>query len=555
MRHRYLLAFVAVLALVGLGTLLIIARADRRLPAATQPTAIASPSLTTEPPITPSAAPSATAASPTGRASPTPARPSPVPPITPLPARLLGKDIEAIATTQRLVALTFDAGANADGLPAILSTLAARRVSATFFLTGDFATHHPAAVRAIVAGGHRIANHSGRPPADPVQRENVRLRKENERLQAELDKARKVIEVQGKLSALLGVRAGEPPGRVRPRRRERHGGHPYPSGRTAGVADQATHRRQGACAADRCAGRAAGRRRRAVGPAPSSAIQGGSGMRGPVSGATATELWRMSATELAETIRTRQASSVEVVQAHLRRIEAVNPSINAVVIVLGEQALQAAKAADRAVAAGDDAQPLHGVPFTIKDNIDVAGTPTTQGAGYDVDEIEPPSIEVAATTLLVMLATPGIRQGWQEFVAPMAPAERQRFMAAFFETAGDPDDMAAELSFMTRQALLRAWGQFLEEHPLIVAPISTEPPFEAGTDLDDDRVAETIRTMRMATAVNTLGLPAVAVPVGIGDGLPQAVQVIGPRYREDLCLDAAAAIEDRLGTITPIDPR
>ena len=61
--------------------------------------------------------------------------------------------------------------------------------------------------------------------------------------------------------------------------------------------------------------------------------------------------------------------------------------------------------------------------------------------------------------------------------------------------------------------------------------------------------------MRMAMAVNTLVLPAVALPVGIRDGLPQAVQVIGPRYREDLILEAAAAIEDRLGIITPIDPR
>ena len=45
-----------------------------------------------------------------------------------------------------------------------------------------------------------------------------------------------------------------------------------------------------------------------------------------------------------------------------------------------------------------------------------------------------------------------------------------------------------------------------------------------------------------------------AVPVGTGDGLPQVVQVIGGRYREDLCLDAAAALEERLGIITPIDP-
>jgi amidase len=56
-------------------------------------------------------------------------------------------------------------------------------------------------------------------------------------------------------------------------------------------------------------------------------------------------------------------------------------------------------------------------------------------------------------------------------------------------------------------------------------------------------------------AVNALGLPAVAVPVGIARGLPQSVQVIGPRYREDVCLDAAAALEERVGIFTPIDPR
>jgi amidase len=61
--------------------------------------------------------------------------------------------------------------------------------------------------------------------------------------------------------------------------------------------------------------------------------------------------------------------------------------------------------------------------------------------------------------------------------------------------------------------------------------------------------------MRMTIAVNALGLPAVAIPVGVGSGLPRSVQVIGPRYREDLCLDAAAAIEDTVGIITPIDPR
>jgi transposase len=57
-----------------------------------------------------------------------------------------------------------------------------------------------------------LAKPAGRPAADPKDRENAKLRKEVERLAAELDKARKVIEVQGKLSALLGQLATDSPG-------------------------------------------------------------------------------------------------------------------------------------------------------------------------------------------------------------------------------------------------------------------------------------------------------------------------------------------------------
>jgi len=132
------------------------------------------------------------------------------------------------------------------------------------------------------------------------------------------------------------------------------------------------------------------------------------------------------------------------------------------------------------------------------------------------------------------------------------PADTQAFMSALFGVAGDPDPVTAMHGFMTRQSLLRAWGQFQQTYPLIVAPIYTDVPFPVGTDLAT--VRETVRGMRMAIAVNALGLPAVALPVGVGDGLPQSVQIIGSRYREDLCLDAAAAVEDRLGIVTPIDP-
>jgi aspartyl-tRNA(Asn)/glutamyl-tRNA(Gln) amidotransferase subunit A len=92
-----------------------------------------------------------------------------------------------------------------------------------------------------------------------------------------------------------------------------------------------------------------------------------------------TDLNHCDATELAELIRTRRASSVEVVQAHLQRIEAADSRINAVV-ALADGALDAAKAADEELAAGAEVGPLHGVPFTVKDSFDTAGVLTQRGS-------------------------------------------------------------------------------------------------------------------------------------------------------------------------------
>ena len=94
---------------------------------------------------------------------------------------------------------------------------------------------------------------------------------------------------------------------------------------------------------------------------------------------TTAGLCAMSATDLTEAIRSQDASSREVVEAHLRRIADLNPAVNAVPVVLAGQALEAARAADRAAASGGELPPLHGVPFTVKGNIDLAGTPTSHG--------------------------------------------------------------------------------------------------------------------------------------------------------------------------------
>src|ERR1700735_2149047 len=91
-------------------------------------------------------------------------------------------------------------------------------------------------------------------------------------------------------------------------------------------------------------------------------------------------IYYKDATELASLIRTKQLSSREVVQAHLDRIENINPRVNAIVTLLAEDALKGADAADKAVKNGEALGLLHGVPFTIKDAIDTAGVLTQRAS-------------------------------------------------------------------------------------------------------------------------------------------------------------------------------
>ena len=101
------------------------------------------------------------------------------------------------------------------------------------------------------------------------------------------------------------------------------------------------------------------------------------------------QIWQLSATELARRIAEREMSSTEVVNAHLARIDAVNPALNAVVRILADEARAAAVLADRRLAAGEAVGPLHGVPFTVKENIDMAGLPTTWGVPALVQAVVP----------------------------------------------------------------------------------------------------------------------------------------------------------------------
>ncbi len=465
-------------------------------------------------------------------------------------------------------------------------------------------------------------------------------------------------------------------------------------------------------------------------------------------------LWRQSAGELAKAIREKDVSSREVVAAHLARIAAVNPRINAVTEVLEASALAGADAADRALAAGEQPGPLHGVPVTLKQNLDLAGSATShavaalkdavaekdvpivahlkragavpiartnlpefglrwhtdnalygatlnpwdpgrtpggssggeaaalatgmsplgvggdmggslrypafccgiaalkpgfgrisrvatdlftepplfyeqfaavQGpmarriadlrlalaimsgpdpgdpwwtpapasetagtepprvavsrapgceepapaiaaavgkaadaladAGYAVEDIEPPGLEEAARIIpcIADLEMRSYLSGIKEMMSERDGAYLDTLIASGGATPDLPTYMAA---IGARHALARDWSRFLADRPLVLGPVSTRPPFQVGEDLaGPEPLDRIIRSLRLTEVCNLLGLPSVALPVGIEGGLPQGVQIIGPRLREELCLDAAEAIEERLGILTPIDPR
>jgi len=466
------------------------------------------------------------------------------------------------------------------------------------------------------------------------------------------------------------------------------------------------------------------------------------------------ELWKMGAADLAEIIRKKQASCREVIQAHLERIEDVNPGINAITVLLADEALKAADDADQALSSNRDVGPLHGVPMTVKENIDLIGSATTHGivalkdaypvetashiaqlknagvipigrtntpdfgsrwhtdndlrgatknpwdanctpggssggdaaalatgmtalgmgndyagslrwpsqccgitalrptlgrivriptapnvpnpplaiqlfavhgpmaryardlrlalhhmsgpdprdpwwvpapligpetahpipvavtvdpagigvddnvasavksaadalsdAGYDVKEVEPPAVARAAQLYYQIILEYGqtIRDVPME---ELVSKDQIRFQEAHQEAFGIFVDKISPDCFGERMEIAKAWGEFQAEWPLILGPVAAMQPFPIGFDMaGTDEALAWLRASRLIVIVNMLGLPSVAVPINIAEGLPQGIQVIGRRYREDLCLDAAEAIEDRLGTITPIDPR
>ncbi|MFF4987132.1 amidase [Streptosporangium saharense] len=100
-------------------------------------------------------------------------------------------------------------------------------------------------------------------------------------------------------------------------------------------------------------------------------------------------MFYLTALEMLELLRTRQVGAVELLRAHLRRIEEVNPRVNAIVTLTAERALAEAEQADRDLARGEWRGPLHGLPVAHKDLTETAGIRTTYGSPLFADHVPP----------------------------------------------------------------------------------------------------------------------------------------------------------------------
>lgn len=177
-------------------------------------------------------------------------------------------------------------------------------------------------------------------------------------------------------------------------------------------------------------------------------------------------------------------------------------------------------------------------------------------AGYAVEEADPPDWAGAAADWDLLSNTDALlsmRDGFERDADPDAQAAF-RFMTAHTRLLDKGEHLAVLARRLARQ---RAWAVFMERYPLILAPNSAEPPFAQGTDCASQQSFDRIyRAQAFQLACPLLGLPGASVPTGLtADGLPMGVQVIGRRWREDMVLDAAAAIEAQCPMPTPIDPR
>ena len=174
-------------------------------------------------------------------------------------------------------------------------------------------------------------------------------------------------------------------------------------------------------------------------------------------------------------------------------------------------------------------------------------------AGCDVVEAVPPEYE---RTLVLWREILSVDLRQQRPLLDLVMGDDARAFLDATDAATPTIDLAGwGERLIERIALMGAWSQWFDDVDVVICPTWTRPPFPMGADVASPQGAlATLDLMSPVLPANLLSLPAAVVPAGLFDGLPVGVQIIGDRFEDLTCLAVASIIEDRLGTLTPIDP-
>jgi amidase len=176
-----------------------------------------------------------------------------------------------------------------------------------------------------------------------------------------------------------------------------------------------------------------------------------------------------------------------------------------------------------------------------------------QAAGYVVEEVLPPDMERGVELWHMICVTDVVGGLWPQ-MQKMGDPDGIASMKGLLELH-KPVDLATYIAALTeREALMLRWMSFFQQWPLLILPTLADLPPKQVRDVEPGGQEEILTSVRTALLAPLLGMPGLAVPVGIHGKLRTGVQIMAMRNREDLCLDAGEVIEAAEGVVTPLDP-
>ena len=201
------------------------------------------------------------------------------------------------------------------------------------------------------------------------------------------------------------------------------------------------------------------------------------------------------------------------------------------------------------VLAPDGMEVTHDVRAALLDGAD-----RLRDAGWKVEEVDcPPMRRAAGINACLWMAETQFGAG--EMLVREGEADSLFVFARMSEDAGQVGFRSLMEALQARAGLVRQWELFMRDFPLVICPVSGELPFEQQLDVRSEaafsRVYEAQLTQR---AIPAIGLPALAVATGEAKGRPVGVQLIGPRYREDILFAAGRDIETAGSPVRVADP-